>query len=555
MKEKVMAQRAAIYARHSTSMQNPMSSADQVAAARKIVEGFSGEVVEVFMDPEVSGYRRDRPGLTRLIEAVRKNAVDVVVAESLDRIARDPEDIAWFGKQLAFCNVELRTSEHGLIDSTHLAVASLIGGIFLDNLRAKTLRGMEAAAFAGRSVGGRTYGYRTVSKDTLEGIQISGILEIVETEAAIVRRIYAEYAAGASAITIAAGLNEDRVPSPRGKLWNASTIRGDPKKHTGILNNPLYCGKLIWGRRQWRRDPSVAHRPRRYTLRPEKEWVTTSVPDLRIVSEDVLQSVRAEIRRRALPPRSAVAYANRQKHLLSGQIRCGSCGANFVVNGRDYYRCKSYGEGHPCSNRQSIRIGHLEAAVLDLMRHTILTPTLAAVFAEEFNDELRRQRSGSEAAVTADAQRLEQIEAELANLEQNLLAGRISDTLARLIEEREAEKRQLEAKQDVNVSPAPRLKPIGAEEMKELFEAKVADLHNGLGDPDVRLAAIAVVQSLISRIAIYRAEDVLEAEIELDPAHVVGLAATNGPAHDLGTLRNSILVVAGVGFEPTTFRL
>tara|TARA_B100000378_G_scaffold278889_1_gene284174 strand:+ start:14637 stop:15068 length:432 start_codon:yes stop_codon:yes gene_type:complete len=133
-----------------------------------------------------------------------------------------------------------------------------------------------------------------------------------------------------------------------------------------------------------------------------------------------------------------------------------------------------------------------------------LTPTLAAAFAEEFNDELQRQVSGNEAAVTADAQRLEQIQAELSNLEQNLLAGRVSDTLARLIEEREAEKRRLKTRQEGNASPAPTIKPIGADELKSLFEAKVANLHNALEDSDVRLAAISVVQALITRIAIYR---------------------------------------------------
>ena len=35
-----------------------------------------------------------------LAELVRSDSIDVVVAESLDRIARDLEDIAWFGKQL-----------------------------------------------------------------------------------------------------------------------------------------------------------------------------------------------------------------------------------------------------------------------------------------------------------------------------------------------------------------------------------------------------------------------------------------------------------------------
>ena len=49
--------------------------------------------------------------------------------------------------------------------------------------------------------------------------------------------------------------------------------------------------------------------------------------------------------------------------------------------------------------------------------------------------------------------------------------------------------------------------------------------------------------------------DGVQAEVELDAAHMAGLAVTNGPADDLNGLRGSMAMVAGVGFEPTTFRL
>jgi site-specific DNA recombinase len=75
------------------------------------------------------------------------------------------------------------------------------------------------------------------------------------------------------------------VPGPRGGQWNASTVRGDPKKTTGILNNPLYVGRLVWGRRQWRRNPDSEKRERRYRLRAHAEWIEVAVPDLRIVDD------------------------------------------------------------------------------------------------------------------------------------------------------------------------------------------------------------------------------------------------------------------------------
>lgn len=55
------APRIAIYGRHSTDKQNPSSSADQIAACQSVVQYLGGEVVRTYTDPELSGYRRDRP--------------------------------------------------------------------------------------------------------------------------------------------------------------------------------------------------------------------------------------------------------------------------------------------------------------------------------------------------------------------------------------------------------------------------------------------------------------------------------------------------------------
>ena len=91
--------------------------------------------------------------------------------------------------------------------------------------------------------------------------------------------------------------------------------------------------------------------------------------------------------------------------------------------------------------------------------------------------------------------------------------------------------------------------------LSTLVTAKFAELQTSLDDQDLRLTTIGVIHALIIRIAIYPEGDGVEAEVELDPAHMVGLAATKAPAHDLNGLRSSTAVVAGVGFEPTTFRL
>lgn len=323
----------AIYGRHSTSMQTATSSADQAMSCMKLVDYLGGRVLATYLDPEQSGYRRDRAGLKQLLGDVETGRVDIVVCEALDRLARDAEDVAWLGKKLAYHRVPLHTVSEGHVDEIKFAVAGLLGAIFLKHLIDKTVRGMEAAVLAGRFAGGRAYGFKRVIRLDARGELIRGLLEIDEARADIVRRIYTEFAAGQSSILIAKGLNEDGIPGPRGGQWNASTIRGDPKKAVGILNNPLYVGRLVWGRRQWRRNPDSEMRERRYRLRDKSEWVEVAVPDLRIVDDHLWDAVHAEIEQRQRPQADApLGRQNRKKHLLSGLIRCSVCGSNYTIS-------------------------------------------------------------------------------------------------------------------------------------------------------------------------------------------------------------------------------
>jgi hypothetical protein len=116
--------------------------------------------------------------------------------------------------------------------------------------------------------GGRAYGY-TPARDSA-----TGQVEINETEAAVVRRVFELYADGMSPRGIASLLNDEQVPSPGAKWkrvtrrgdgkWLASAIHGDVNRGTGILNNRRYVGVVSWGRSEWKRSAadSVKRRQR-----------------------------------------------------------------------------------------------------------------------------------------------------------------------------------------------------------------------------------------------------------------------------------------------------
>ena len=450
--------RIALYRRHSTVMQSASSSANQAASCMKLVDYLGGTVVATYLDPEQSGYRRDRPGLKNLLRDVEAGAVNIVVCEALDRLARDAEDVAFLGKKLMYHRVALHTVSEGHVDEIKFAVAGLLGAIFLKHLVDKTVRGMEAAVLAGRFAGGRAYGYKRVIRLDDRGEVIRGLMTVDEQQAAIVTRIFAEFAAGRSSIQIATSLNVDGVPGPRGGQWNASTIRGDPKKATGILNNPLYVGRLVWGRRQWRRNPDSATREHRYRLRDRAEWVEVAVPDLRIVDDAGWNAVQAQLEHRQRPDLTiSLARQNRKKHLLSGLTRCSSCGSNYTISGKDYYQCAGQKERGTCGNTVSVRKAPLETATLSVLQHGLLTDEHAQLFVEEFQRESERltRQEGQRDDATAD--RLAIVNRDLDNLTANLLSGILSPTLQKLLGEREAEKARLEARLTTSPVAAARL--------------------------------------------------------------------------------------------------
>src|SRR5262249_58847847 len=110
-------------------------------------------------------------------------------------------------------------------------------------------------------------------------------------EAAIVRRISAEFAAGRSPRTIAKQLNMDKITGPGERPWGDTTIRGQADRGTGILNNALYIGRLEWNRCSYVKDPRTGKRVARPN--PAEKWEIAEVPDLRIVDNEVWERVKA----------------------------------------------------------------------------------------------------------------------------------------------------------------------------------------------------------------------------------------------------------------------
>ena len=98
------------------------------------------------------------------------------------------------------------------------------------------------------TIRGNSYGYAVVRSFAADGSVSAGDREIKTDEAEIVRRIFQEFATGKSPRAIAHTLNKEQISGPRGEGWGPSTTNGNPERGTGILNNELYIGRLVWNR-------------------------------------------------------------------------------------------------------------------------------------------------------------------------------------------------------------------------------------------------------------------------------------------------------------------
>src|SRR5579885_2546430 len=97
---------------------------------------------------------------------------------------------------------------------------------------------------------------------------------------------------------IARDLNRERVPPPRGRAWNASSINGNAQRGTGILQNELYAGRLVWNKVRMVKDPDTGRRVSRPNDR--SAWQVSDVSELAIISREVFDAAQARKKARSV---------------------------------------------------------------------------------------------------------------------------------------------------------------------------------------------------------------------------------------------------------------
>ena len=75
-----------------------------------------------------------------MMEDGQRQRFDIVLAEALDRISRDQEEIAGVYKRLTFAGVRMVTLSEGDISELHIGLKGTMGALYLKDLADKTRR-------------------------------------------------------------------------------------------------------------------------------------------------------------------------------------------------------------------------------------------------------------------------------------------------------------------------------------------------------------------------------------------------------------------------------
>ncbi len=357
-------------------------------------------------------------------------------------------------KRLTFIGVQLlgvadvidTEAQHGKLNFT---IKNLVSDLFLDDLRDKTIRGLEGRQLAGLSTGNPPFGYRTTAVLDAQGREIGKSIQIDEDRAAIIRRIFDEYLAGMSLEAIAKQFCKEQIPPPRAntrhrrKGWVHSTIRV-------MLHNEKYIGVWRFKEREWVKVPGENRRVPR--ARDAQDVMVQERPHLRIIDEATWQAVRARLKAvRATytrnadgSPKGRSVPGRMNHHVLSGLLTCAVCGEPITITGggsTSYFGCADHRKRGTCRNDLFVKESIAQQRILEAVQARLASPeglTRARKRLAEKLGELSRTRT---ADLRERRDRLARTEARIAGLVGFIADGDRSEYVVSALRDLEAQAR------------------------------------------------------------------------------------------------------------------
>ena len=369
-----------IYTRVSTTMQVDGYSLDaQKDKLRKYAEYQDMVIAGEYSDAGKSGKNTEgRPDFLRMLNDIEegKDNVDFVLVFKLSRFGRNAADVLSSLQSMQDFGVNLICVEDGIDSSKDsgtlmISVLSAVAEIERENILVQTMEGRRQKAREGKWNGGfAPYGYR------LE----NGALVIAEDEAEVIRLIFDKYVhTNMGSTSIASFLNQQGYVKKKRQnntldMFSSNFIRK-------VIDNPIYCGKLAYGRRRNEKIPGT--RNQYHVVAQETYPVYDGIHEAIVSPEDWEAAQR---KREATGGKWEKVYHPERENILSGLLRCPICGSGLYGNvnrkrKKDgtlykdyyYYACKHRLEvdGHRCTYKKQWSQEKLNAAVEEVIKKLV----------------------------------------------------------------------------------------------------------------------------------------------------------------------------------------
>jgi site-specific DNA recombinase len=367
-----------VYARFSAEQQNPMSIADQFAEARKCCDAMGYEPILFCSDAALTGQSLvGRDGWEKVERAIASGMASIVVAESLDRVARNAIDLLMIMEKLRHYNAFIVTPSTGRASELQGLIHSIYNFLFLSNLVEKVRRGMAGAVRRGGHPGGQNYGLKKKrdrddpAKD--EYLPYAPEVKIyfrAMWEIGVLKRSFEE---------VGADFNREGIPAPRGGLWTRRSFV-DHRGLGGLATNMRCIGITVWNKASYSTDRATKkisvrmNHPSEYVIGYNAKQAFIPAYLFRLVQEQVdLRKLGPRGPRRAVPRR-----------LLTNLLKCGVCGRGMHViagdkTGRPRVGCSTVKAKANCTNRRTFYLDTIERMVACAMSGFMSAPGLAEI--------------------------------------------------------------------------------------------------------------------------------------------------------------------------------
>ena len=388
-----------IYTRVSTTMQIDGYSLDAQKARMKAYADFNDyQIVGEYEDAGKSGKSIEgRASFCRMMEDIKsgKDGVAYVLVFKLSRFGRNAADVLSTLQVMQDFGVNLICVEDGIDSSKDagklmISVLSAVAEIERENIRVQTMEGRIQKAREGRWNGGfAPYGYRLVD----------GVLQINEDEAPAIRTIFEQYvntdtgANGLSKYLETHGFQKLARQNGTSPLFSATLIRA-------ILKNPVYCGKIAFGRRKLEKIHGTRNE---YHQVPQENYLLVDGLHEGIVSEELWNAAQVKLLAQSKRYEPVNRSKTEQAHLLSALVKCPICGAGMYSNkctkrkkdgtpykSFSYYSCKhrKMQRGQKCDFNKQIQEEVLDNAVVEVIIKLVSNPKFAAMMQEKINSKV-----------------------------------------------------------------------------------------------------------------------------------------------------------------------